>query len=471
MGAFEVRKASDNSNNGFDETIEYKVLHCGNVSGNNNKHYTIEIQKDNKGQHRIFTHYGRLGISNIYEIREKIEGKPVFDYDTVKKEYDSIIKKKLKGKTIKEEDGSTYTERYVEIDVAIPNTGSVNIQGKGEKKVQATVKKAIDTSSYHPEVSRIVDQFVKENIHHISSVTTLKFTANGFMSPIGAITKEHCQKAKLPLNELNKKMDRNGIIDINDKEVKELNTMYFSMIPHPFGRKITEEDMISGAKKLDQEFDLLDQIETAVSMGQAMAGSANQQVNALGSDIDLLTDRVEIERLKHFIVSSKAANHRHDEVWKYRPVSFYKIRIPEERQRYETKGKQKGNIKECFHGSSSSNCCSILKSGLVIPPCNASHVCGRMMGSGAYYGLSSTKSARYSLGSWGGKRSSYGNIFLFVADLALGKYYETYTAVPNGTPRGYDSIWAKAGQSLYNDELVTPYLENQTLKYLVELKP
>lgn len=69
----------------------------------------------------------------------------------------------------------------------------------------------------------------------------------------------------------------------------------------------------------------------------------------------------------------------------------------------------------------------------------------------------------------GGKRSKFNNIFLFIADIALGKYYETYTSMSNGTPRGYDSIWAKAGQSLYNDELVTPNLEQQTLKYIVEL--
>jgi hypothetical protein len=74
------------------------------------------------------------------------------------------------------------------------------------------------------------------------------------------------------------------------------------------------------------------------------------------------------------------------------------------------------------------------------------------------------------LGSWGGKRSKYDNIFLFIADIALGKYYVTYDAMPNGTPKGYDSIWAKAGKSLYNDELVTPHLELQTIKYIVEMK-
>jgi poly [ADP-ribose] polymerase len=246
--------------------------------------------------------------------------------------------------------------------------------------------------------------------------------------------------------------------------------MYFSLIPKPFSRKITEADMILDAKTLEAEFDILDQLETAVSMGSAMSGSMSARMNALGTDIEFLKDDKECERLREFIVSTKANNHRHDDVWKYKPVNYFKIKIPGERDRYETIGKKKGNVKECFHGSSSSNCLSILRSGLIVPPASAPHVCGRMMGAGAYFGLSSTKSARYSLGSWGGRRSRHGNIFLFIADIALGKYYETYDAMPQGTPKGYDSIWAKAGRSLYNDELVTPYLEQQTLKYIVELR-
>ncbi len=91
------------------------------------------------------------------------------------------------------------------------------------------------------------------------------------------------------------------------------------------------------------------------------------------------------------------------------------------------------------------------------------------MGSGAYFANCSTKSLNYSTGFWGARRTKYDNIFLFVADLALGKYYTTYSSMPNGTPRGYDSIWAKKGRSLIHDELVTPNLEQQTLTHLIEM--
>jgi len=472
MGKFLVRKVADNGNEGFTETLEYHVMHQSNVSSNHNKFYLTELQKHPDGRHRIFTHYGRLGISSIYEVRDLIDGQPCRDYNEAKKEFDSIHKKKLSGKSVKDpETGEVSREAYVDIEVVSPQVGSVNIRGVAEVKKTVTIKAAIDTSSYDPKISKLLDQLVKENVHNITSHTSIQYTAGGYSTSLGPVTPSHVDRARVPLTELNKLMGSKGAVDASDRQVQQLNSQYFSLIPKPFSRKIAETDMILDAKTLEAEFDVLDQLATAVSMGSAMAGSTSARMNALGTDIDILEDSDEIERLKRFIISTKANNHRYDDVWKYSPVQYFKIKIPEERSRYESRGKKKGNIKECFHGSSGSNCLSILKSGLMIPPVNAPQVCGRMMGAGAYFGLSSTKSARYSLGSWGGRRSSYGNIFLFIADIALGKYYETYDAVPQGTPRGYDSIWAKAGKALYNDELVTPNLEQQTLKYIVELKP
>src|SRR5271157_735751 len=116
---WEVKKASDNSNNGFNETVQFYVMHQANVISNRNKFYCIELQKNPKGQYRIFTHYGRLGISNIWEIREEYNGSSCFDFDTVKKEFDTIHKKKLTGKSVDDPDnpGQKMREAYVDVEV------------------------------------------------------------------------------------------------------------------------------------------------------------------------------------------------------------------------------------------------------------------------------------------------------------------------------------------------------------------
>lgn len=471
MAGLKSKRVSDNSNNGYSETLEYKVLHQSNTSKNANKFYVIELQKHPKNQYRVFTHYGRLGITNVYEVREECDGSLIKDESIAKKEFDTILREKLRGKTaVDKETGEKVKESYVVVDVAIPTIGSENIRGKAEKKVAVNLKTAIDTSSYDPAVSKLVDQLIEENVHNITSLTSLKFTSNGFETPVGSVTPDHVKKSRDPLTELNKMLDKDGKV-ILSKDVRDLNNLYFSLIPHPFGRKIQETDLILDSVKLQQEFDLLDQLETAVSMGSAMAGNAKSKMDALGTDIELLEDKAEWQRIKHYIESSKAGNHRHEDIWNYKPVKIYKIRIPNERNRYDTYGKKKGNIEEVFHGSSASNCLSIMHGGLIIPPTNAPHVCGRMMGNGAYGANASSKSLRYSAGVWGGRRSKNNNLFLFLADFAMGKTYETKEACPRGAPSGYESVWAKAGRSLYNDELVVYDLAQCTLKYIVEMKP
>lgn len=469
MPKLQVRKAQSNSCEGYSETVQFKVLHQSNVETNHNKFFTIEIQKNPSGEYRIFTHYGRLGISNIYEVREcwKEVAGPITDFAAIEKEFSSIIKKKLRGKRNKE---TGEMEAYVEVDTPAPSVGSENICGKSTvtKKQVTTSKVAIDTSSFDPIVSKLLDQLIDENIHNITSHTNITYTANGFSTPLGPVTQEHVDKARIPLNELNKIMGRKGQVKPTN-DVKSLNSLYFSLIPKPFSRKISEEDMILDAKQLELEFDILDQLATGVQMGSAMSGSAAQKMNALGTEIDVLKDKSEIDRIKHYIESSKAGNHRGTNVWRYKVKRIFKMQIPEERSRYKAAEKRFGNIQEVFHGSANANLLSILKGGLIIPPSSAGHVTGRMFGDGLYGANNSTKSLNYSIGYWGARSSQYGNAFLFLCDFAMGKQYDAHSAIYNGAPRGYDSVWARKGRSLYNDELIVYKLEQCSLKYLVEM--
>lgn len=470
MGKFLVRKVADNGNEGFSETLEYHVMHQANVFSNHNKFYLIEIQRHTDGRHRLFTHYGRLGISNIYEVRDTMDGHPCMDYNEVKKEFDSIHRKKLSGKSVKDPDtGETVREAYVDVDVVSPQVGSVNIRDKKTVTKQVAIKTAIDTSAYtDPRVGKLLDQLIDENVHSVISHTAITFSSNGFQTPLGPVTKTHIDKARIPLNDLNAMMGAIGKVDPADKAVQKLNSDYFSLIPKPFSRKIAETDMILDANALQIEYDILDQLATGVTMGTAMSGSSTAKKDALGIDIDYLEDDREINRIKKFIRESKAANHRGTDVWDYDVSKIFKVKIPNERSRYEGTLKKYGNVKEVVHGSSSSNCLSILKGGLIIPPVKAGHVTGRLNGNAVYGAIQSTKALNYAIGFWNGRRSKYGNAFLFLADFAMGKIYETTSSTPNGAPHGYDSVWAKPGY-LYNHELMVYKTEQATIKYIVEM--
>lgn len=470
MPKIRSEKVASYDNGGFTKTTEFKVLHQANVTSNHNKFWAAEIQKHPDGRYRIFTHYGRLGISNVYEVRQTMDGKPITDFDVIKKLFDSLIKKKLRGKSVTDkETGKKIREAYVDVETVAPTVGSENIRGQAETKKIATKKiskRDIDTSSYDKTVAKLIEQLIDENVHNITTNTSIKYTAGGFSTELGPVTPDHVERAREPLKELNKLMGKKGRVEPT-REVRDLNSAFFSLIPKPFSRKITEADMVLDAKALQNEFDILDQLATGVQMGSAMQGSASQQINALGTEIEIVKDRAEFDRIKGYIEGTKG--HNHHDASRYKIRRIFKIRIPEERTRYERYGKQKGNLQEVFHGSANSNLLSILKGGLIVPPVTASHVCGRMFGNGAYFANCSTKSLNYSTGFWGSRRTKYDNIFLFVADLALGNYYTAHSAMPNGTPKGYDSIWAKRGRSLIHDELITPNLEQQTLTHLVEM--
>jgi hypothetical protein len=102
-------------------------------------------------------------------------------------------------------------------------------------------------------------------------------------------------------------------------------TLYFSLIPHIFGHKIKIDDWILDENKLSEEFELLDNLESAVSMGQALHQNAQQKMNALGMDIEVLKDYNEFKRIKNYIENSKAANHRSMDIWKYNVKNIFKI--------------------------------------------------------------------------------------------------------------------------------------------------
>jgi len=456
-------------NDGYTETIKHKTLFCGNVEGNNNKHYSLEIQKNPNGEFRIFTHYGRLGKTDNYEIRDNYEGCPLTDLSFVEQEFEEILKSKLKGKTIKDDSG-TRTEKYELVDVFAPTVGSENVRGKSVKVVEVKANKKEILNDYsHPEVTRILKQIIDENVHNISSLTSLKLTSNGFETPLGPVTKEHIQKAKEPLDLL-KNLLVDGKLNQELRAVKENNNKYFSLIPHPFGSKIRIEDWILDEIKLSEEFELLDNLKSAVQMGSALQNSS-QQKNALGSDIDVLEDKHEFNRIEKYIYDSRAHNHQGTDIYRYKVKQIFKIRIPNERSRFEIVKSKYDNEKELFHGSKNCNLLSIIKSGLIVPPCNASGVTGRMMGNYAYFACNSTKSMNYCTSFWNKSYSSKSdNIFLFLSNVRLGKYLTVYKSTPSGIPRGHDSIWAKAGKDLYNDEFVINKLEQHTLTYMVELK-
>jgi poly [ADP-ribose] polymerase 2/3/4 len=465
--AVKATKLYDDSPGPYTETIKHTVLCCGNIEGNNNKFYSIEIQHDPaSGNYRLFTHYGRINTSSVYDERG-----PWPALYNAESEFDSIVKKKLKGKNIKEEDGSSRRENYELVELVSPTVGSPNVRGKATKDVatQLSAKEIINEASrFDPDVQRLIEQFAQENIHKVTSLSSITLTANGLETALGPVTINTVNDARRALNDLKDMMSEDGQID-PDKEITRMsNNFYYSKIPHQFGRKITRDDWIITDVKLAEEYDLLDQLEASVKMGMTTNTNASKQFSGFETDIEPIDKKTKVYKdLVDTVNGTK--KHAHLDRWKVK--NAYIIKIGKERERYEKAEAKYGNTQEFFHGSQNANLLSIMLGGLIIPPVSAGHVTGRMFGNGIYGANSSTKSLNYSVGGWSGRRNTFKNTFLLRCKFAMGKTYEVGSSKTQGAPSGYHSISALARLgSLYNDEFIVYKLEQCTVTYLIELE-
>ena len=131
-----------------------------------------------------------------------------------------------------------------------------------------------------------------------------------------------------------------------------------------------------------------------------------------------------------------------------------------------------------WHGSRNENWISILQTGLKIRPSNAV-LTGAMFGHGIYFADKYRKSAGYT--SLSGARWTSGRdnrAFLALMDVHVGKQYdilhhshECYTldAKKLVAKGGYDSVFAKGGADLINNEYIVYQEAQSTIKYLVEV--
>lgn len=466
------KKVSTYQSGSYSETTEFQILMCSNIDGNNNKFYVIEVQHDAMNdQWRLFSHYGRLDESNVYEARETYP-----DEQSAIKDMNRIVKGKCRPKK-KKRAGEIYIEQYQIVDVEKSSIGSSNIREVTKSTSTSSKTVAINTSGMNSYLSDVIEEIAEANVHAIQSMTTLEVTDDGLKTPVGYLSKSQIVKAREVLDNINAQVDdTTGDFKCDPQDLRDFNIEFFSMIPHPFGRQITEDECIFDVKALESKFELLDQLDAALAVSDNKQSSNTN--NQLGIEIELVTDQNVIDRIKTKARSSRASNHRNLESWGWEVEHVFDVKIPKERNNYENSMKSgkypktyHKDIIKVWHGSRTSNLLSILTGGLIIPPSNAAHVCGRAFGNGVYGATSSTKSLNYSLGFWGGGSVTDRVSYLLLCEFNLGKTYECKSALWKGPPSGYDSTYALAGNgsSLYNEEIIVYNLDQVTIKYLIKM--
>jgi poly [ADP-ribose] polymerase len=129
-----------------------------------------------------------------------------------------------------------------------------------------------------------------------------------------------------------------------------------------------------------------------------------------------------------------------------------------------------------FHGSRSENFFNILQTGLLIRPSGAVYS-GSMFGDGIYFATKARKSIGYTSLSgsrWASGSNNVAYLALFSTNLGKQKIVHKHSSecynFGEKTIAPYNSVFAKAGVSLMNDELIIYNSNRCTIKYLIEIK-
>lgn len=228
-------------------------------------------------------------------------------------------------------------------------------------------------------------------------------------------------------------------------------------------------------KIYQREQDLLDVMKGQVvqidihKQKASTQGKINQTIlEAMGLDFEQVTEE-DIQLIKNELGD---ISHRFYNAWKVTNKKTQKA-FDEYMSTVENK-----TTKLLFHGSRSENWWSIINSGLVLRP-NAV-ISGKMFGSGIYFAPKARKSLGYTSldGSyWANGNNDCG--FMAVFKIHYGNPYITHSNYNFNYNFGYDdlrrlgkydSVHAKAGEYLRNDEIII-YQECQcTIEYLIELR-
>lgn len=367
-------------------------------------------------------------------------------------------------KKIKEKQGAS--KGYTELKVVV---GKTEVQSVGNTSLSDIALEQIKSND-EVRVKKLIRYLIKKNIHNIVSATTIEYdeSKGTFSTPCGIVTQEGIDEARELIGKISKFIDNK---DVDSDEFIETVQDYIQIIPRKVGRKFVPKEVIPNKEAVEKEMQILDAL--TASLQQVMTVDEDsvddktevKKPKVFDVTLDIVTDNKIIDHVKKFYNQTRNTMHTSSSL---KVKTVYAVKIGSMHKAYKAKGEAIGNIMELWHGTRVENVLSILKGGLMIPKASAAHVTGSMFSRGAYFSDQSTKSLNYAQGYWG-HGATDNNCFMFIADVAMGRYY-----VPSGPSQdlpkaGYDSTFAKAGKSgVRNNEMVIYNLAQCNLTYLVE---
>jgi len=211
-----------------------------------------------------------------------------------------------------------------------------------------------------------------------ATMESLNYDSNKL--PLGKLSKATITRGFQALKDLSALLDDSSLADGYGLSVRDatehLSNLYYSFIPHAFGRN--HPPIISQTHQLKQEIDLLESLsdlKDADNILKAEKNGKDEPLHALDSRFQalgmqemtpLLKKSDEFSELKDYLVNTRGQTHRVD----YEIQDIFRIERQGENERFEKGGysNMAGDRRLLWHGSRATNFGGILAQGLRIAP-------------------------------------------------------------------------------------------------------
>jgi len=422
-----------------------KLIHVSvdnGSTGNSNKVYIMEELPDG----RIKCEYGRVGKSLVEEYKPSSK-------------WDGVLKQKL-----------SKTKGYTDVTDLL-----------AEPVVDES--KPLDN-----KVENIKDDIVKKLIDDLMSFANKSIQRN-YKVTQEAVSEQQVRAAQEIITNIS------GLIQIG-VDIKHINDMLlklYTVIPrrmdnvkdHLFNGIEDDGSLTSAQRLIDNEQSALDTMAGQVELIKQQRDAAKKAAEAEAKGEEEVIEDVTILDQMGLIVEVETDTEMLALIKKLMGSNVnqikkvFKVRNNKTQVKFN-KNLEKADVKKkrlYWHGSRNENWFNIMQSGLLIRPSGAVHT-GSMFGDGIYFADKAQKSIGYSSlrGSYwanGGDNKAY----LALYDVHLGKEkeilhhnsscYKLSQKVMDA--EGYNSVFAKGGADLRNNEYVIYRAEQCTISHLIEI--
>lgn len=351
---------------------------------------------------------------------------------------------------------------------------------KGYKDITdlIAVEEIVETTSDGKEKKIFIsdDKEVENLIKELQAFATKTIEKNYKVSS-QKVTQKMIDVAQGLIDDLSVKFKNGDGFDILNKTIIEIYTTIPRKMSDVRNHLLKSDEHKAIEALINQEQQLLDTMAGQV-MANVASGTTTEVINEnitdevhlldkLGLTINKVSDKEVLSMIKTLMGES---NNLMGKVFE---ISNNKTRPNFEKTFNDIETK---DVKLFWHGSRNQNWFNIIQTGLLIRPSGAVYS-GSMFGDGIYFANKARKSIGYSSlsGSYwarGGDNKSF--LALFEVNIGNSKHIDKHDSscysFGENTIKPFNSVWAHAGSSLMNDEIIIYNPKQCTIKYLVEIK-